>query len=172
MLSTEFYQRFLDYKYILIYQLDAFVFRDELLEWCNKEFDYIGAPWLDEGNLLILSTNFLSLRIRKVLQKLNINSISNVGNGGFCLRNVRKCLLALLIFNKQVSKFKYNEDLFWSYYVTSYLPFFRVADMRTALKFSFEMYPEKCYILNQNQLPFGCHAWEKYNIDFWDDFLE
>lgn len=31
MLSPEFYKRFLDSKYILIYQLDAFVFRDELL---------------------------------------------------------------------------------------------------------------------------------------------
>ena len=46
MLAKEFYERFLDCTYILIYQLDAYVFRDELKEWCNKGYDYIGAPWL------------------------------------------------------------------------------------------------------------------------------
>lgn len=30
MLSAEFYRRFLNWEYILIYQTDAFVFRDEL----------------------------------------------------------------------------------------------------------------------------------------------
>jgi hypothetical protein len=35
-LSASFYERFLDTKYILIYQLDAFVFKDELQEWCDK----------------------------------------------------------------------------------------------------------------------------------------
>lgn len=30
MLTSEFYERFLDSQYILIYQLDAFVFHDEL----------------------------------------------------------------------------------------------------------------------------------------------
>ena len=46
MLAKEFYESFLDCTYILIYQLDAYVFRDELREWCNKGYDYIGAPWL------------------------------------------------------------------------------------------------------------------------------
>ena len=46
MLASGFYERFLDSTYILIYQLDAFVFRDELKEWCSKGYDYIGAPWL------------------------------------------------------------------------------------------------------------------------------
>ena len=45
MLSEEFYSRFLAYEYMLIYQLDAFVFRDELEYWCAKGYDYIGAPW-------------------------------------------------------------------------------------------------------------------------------
>lgn len=170
MLSTEFYKRFLNYKYILIYQLDAFVFRDELLEWCNKGFDYIGAPWMDEANYQSWSKDFSLLR--KTLKRLNINFINYVGNGGFSLRNVKKCFLTLLLFNNKVSKFKHNEDIFWSYFVTSYLPFFRVADLQTALKFSFETCPEKCYILNQHQLPFGCHAWEKHNIDFWRKFLD
>src|SRR4051812_10478320 len=46
MMSAGFYREFLDYRYILIYQLDAFVFSDSLLEWCALDYDYIGAPWV------------------------------------------------------------------------------------------------------------------------------
>ena len=31
---------------MLIYQLDAFVFQDDLAYWCQQNYDYIGAPWL------------------------------------------------------------------------------------------------------------------------------
>ena len=43
MLSRFFYERFSSYKYMLIYQLDAYVFKDELDYWCDKDYDYIGA---------------------------------------------------------------------------------------------------------------------------------
>ena len=46
VLSEEFYRSFQHYTYMLIYQLDAYVFKDELLNWANKGYDYIGAPWL------------------------------------------------------------------------------------------------------------------------------
>ena len=45
MMSSIFYESF-HKKYILIYQTDAFVFRNELNYWAQKDFDYIGAPWL------------------------------------------------------------------------------------------------------------------------------
>ena len=48
MVSVDFYKTFTAYEYILIYQLDAFVFRDELKEWCAKGYDYIGAPSLHQ----------------------------------------------------------------------------------------------------------------------------
>ena len=44
LLSDLFYQCFIDYRFILIYQLDAYVFKDELMYWCNKGYDYVGAP--------------------------------------------------------------------------------------------------------------------------------
>src|SRR6266487_2982895 len=47
LLSKPFYDRFRDYRYILIYQLDAFVFSDQLEDWCARGFDYVGAPWID-----------------------------------------------------------------------------------------------------------------------------
>jgi hypothetical protein len=36
MLWEGFYEKFLEYQYILIHQLDAFVFKDSLIEWCDK----------------------------------------------------------------------------------------------------------------------------------------
>ena len=35
MMSTEFYKMFSDFDYILIYELDAFVFSDKLEYFCN-----------------------------------------------------------------------------------------------------------------------------------------
>ena len=52
MLSREFYQKFSNYGFILIYQPDAWVFRDELLDWCNKNYDYIGAPWVKKKEII------------------------------------------------------------------------------------------------------------------------
>ena len=45
MLNVEFYEAF-SKKYILIYQTDAFIFKDDLNYWCEKDYDYIGAPWI------------------------------------------------------------------------------------------------------------------------------
>ncbi len=36
MKSAVFYRSLLAYEFFLIYQLDAFVFKDELLYWCGK----------------------------------------------------------------------------------------------------------------------------------------
>jgi len=44
MMSPAFYDAFKAFDYILIYQLDAFVFRDELEYFCSLGYDYIGAP--------------------------------------------------------------------------------------------------------------------------------
>ena len=40
LLSSNYYKRFEIFDYMLIYQLDAYVFRDELEEWCEKGYDY------------------------------------------------------------------------------------------------------------------------------------
>ena len=41
MLDVAFYRTFSSYTYMLVYQLDAYVFKDELLNWANKGYDYI-----------------------------------------------------------------------------------------------------------------------------------
>ena len=58
MLTHDFYLRFCEYEYMLIYQLDAYVFDDQLAYWCNKGYDYIGAPWFQSnGNLCSICGN-------------------------------------------------------------------------------------------------------------------
>jgi len=77
-----FYSSFLDYEYILICQLDCFVFKDELDYWCQKGFSYIGAPWAD--------CNFIGGWKRSLFRFLPFKEFvfPSVGNGGFSLRNV------------------------------------------------------------------------------------
>ena len=78
MLSKEFYSNFLEYEYLLIYQLDAWVFKDELDYWCDKGFDYIGAPLFE-------------YKINKGVIQFSKN-MQGVGNGGFSLRKIDYCL--------------------------------------------------------------------------------
>ena len=73
-ISDFFYDLFKNYTYLLTYELDAFVFKDELEYWCNKGYDYIGAPWF-EGLEFPTSTNIIG-----------------VGNSGFSLRNVKSSI--------------------------------------------------------------------------------
>ena len=85
MLTDSFYERFVHSKYILIYQLDAYVFKDELLYWCSKDYDYIGAPWIaspDKGIKKLLS--LFDSKKKKERSKI----FYKVGNGGFSLRKV------------------------------------------------------------------------------------
>ncbi len=77
MLSLDFYKKFEKYKYMLIYQLDAYIFIDELKEWCAKGYDIIGAP-LIEDKYAEEKKYFL-----------------NHYNGGFSLRNITYCMQLL-----------------------------------------------------------------------------
>ena len=157
LVSKVFYQRFEAHEYILIYQLDAWVFSDQLLHWCRRSYDYIGAPWLDAPPLPAGTAPLLNLS--KYLK-------NKVGNGGLSLRRVQAHLRwapwVSLVF-KAIPK---NEDLLW----TLFVPFKKPA-AEEALGFAFELDPAQSYRLNKEQLPFGCHAWEKYDAEFWKKFI-
>lgn len=153
MLSPGFYRNFLPREYILIYQLDCFVFEDNLQEWCGTGYDYIGAPWTG------------------VPWMQGMKHKRYVGNGGFSLRKVRSTIRNLLLFYPRVRLWRHNEDIFYSFFVARYNPWFRVPRVREALKFAFESDPERCYRMNHRQLPFGIHAWHKHDPEFWRPFL-
>lgn len=158
LLSRLFYKNFISYTSILIYQLDAWVFRDELAYWCSLDYDYIGAPWLDAPPVATGKKPLINLS--KLLE-------NKVGNGGFSLRKVKSHLKwatwAGFVF-KFIPK---NEDMIWTLFVP-----FKKPSVLKALSFAFELEPEKAYSLNGEKLPFGCHAWEKYNPEFWNEITQ
>ncbi len=178
LLTTEFYERFIEYNNILIYQLDAWVFKDELEHWSQAGYDYIGAPFfyghgLSTANSPLLPyagnggfslrcvTSFINLLKKKVPYQHNPNTNDSSPSAESIFLNVSVMSLFMDI--------PINEDLFFAEYGPKLEPNFTVAPPTVAVAFSFEIQPRVLFGLNNFQLPFGCHAYEKYDWDFWKD---
>jgi|SRR4051812_2894411 len=173
MTTIHFYERFNRYKFILIHQLDVFVFKNELTYWCNQGYDYIGSPWLgtDRQNDQSLRESLPFWVRNKAIRKFFKEKDRSVGNGGFSLRNVRGTLFSLLLFKSYLRKWRHYEDTFFSIAVPNLNPFFKIPEKQIALKFSIELEPRKAYEILGKKLPFGCHAWEKRDPDFWKEVI-
>ena len=169
MLSKIFYKHFTDYTYILIYQLDAWIFKDQLEYWFGKNYDYIGAPWVNHPWTEFAAGH--STFIRTVFYKLGYRHFNTVGNGGLSLRKVSSILFNLKLYRYVLKRFKGNEDYFFSFYINSYNPFFKIPSLKEALQFSFDINPSLGFKLNNCQLPMGCHGWNKHN-EFWGQFIK
>lgn len=147
MLSAEFYRVFESYEYILIYQLDAFAFSDQLEEFCNLGYDYIGAPWpFHCGHLP-------GILGRKVFL--------HVGNGGFSLRKTKACIELLEKHASWVKAWNYTEDAFFSYYGRYGNVGFKLAPVNIAYQFAWDFYPSRYVRKTKGVLPFGCHSWQR-----------
>ena len=153
LLSISFYKRFEKYEYILICQLDVFCFENHLSYFCDKGYDYIGAPWV-EGIFYYKSLD---------------NVIWHVGNGGFSLRKTTSFIK--LIEEKQDCLLQYNtnEDFVFS---AQNSDDFRVAPLSEAISFAFERQVQKCFKQNNNHLPMAIHAWWKYDLPFLRPYIE
>ena len=159
LLKPEFYERFLSYKYILIYQLDAFVFYDKLDYFCNQEYDYWGAP--------------MPITYWK-------NVFTRVGNGGFSLRKVSSCIrvtqMRQAIYDKTgiQAELEASEDEFFAYCGKDKDINFTVPSSKLAAQFSVEFNVAHSWDkLSVENLPFGCHAWSKPQyLSLWKPILE
>lgn len=186
MISPLFYKTFLSFHFILIYQLDAFVFEDKLDYWCDQEYDYIGAPWLDEKihhNIFVQLKKSIkkSIHTRYNFKRSGFPSrhqfINTVGNGGFSLRRIKKFYDLSIAFKEEANKYighrnsSYNEDRFWSVEANRKKHLLNIPNYKKALHFSFETFPENAYELTGNTLPFGCHAWDEFT-NFWRPFFK
>ncbi|UKI44769.1 MAG: hypothetical protein L6U16_04620 [Porphyromonadaceae bacterium] len=126
MLSTAFYERFSRFEYILIAQLDTYIFRDELHQWCAKGYDYVGAPWIVRDIYRNPPHASVLKKIKKcfcdITGKPNSQITGNkVGNGGLSLRKVESHIRATkqlrTLIEQYLSHEKYhlfNEDVFFS----------------------------------------------------------
>lgn len=189
--TPKLFNAFRSFRFILFYEPDAFVFKDELLEWCKKDYSYIGAPWLEGlenakenapydgvGNsglsLRKVSDHLKALRRYGILYYPNdyFNYIKNKSNKQLY---TLKFIVRLLIGNTTLYPLSYfwsNEDRFWGVYVNRAFYWFKVPSVEIARQFSMEAQPARMYEENNHELPFGCHAWWRYDLEFWKPFIE
>lgn len=196
LLSRDFYEAFQNYEYLLIYQLDCLVFSDRLRDWCETGLDYIGAPLFTsrtdprQGTPRVGNGGFSLRRIAGFLQVLKSRRPEfQVAPGRRArLKNswddlndrpaVRRWLKKIKIRRETrkgagwyAALYTLNEDLFWSDRARLFDPGFRIASLPEALDFAFEAHPRHCFALNREKLPFGCHAWPRWDRAFWEPFL-
>ena len=186
-LSADFYKAFREFEYMLIFQLDAWVFSDQLEYWCDKHYDYVGAPFFEhfgnheEGNKLYnVGNGGLSLRkIESMIQilttwkpvyknyPLKINSP---------LRFFHAILFLLGYHNNMRSIIRNNtwyEDIFLCIELEKTRAHLEKASVEEACFFAFEQSPRYLFeTKTHGKLPFGCHGFRKYEFDsFWSHYI-
>jgi hypothetical protein len=192
--SISFYQLFAKYEYMLTYELDAYIFNNNLEKAGAFKFDYIGAPFFEGYWAAKPGAAFMA-----------------GGNSGFSVRNIQSCIKALVSLKKyrthwllykttlgrssrlrnklnewtkgkyevfitgrfafNFANFHLNEDVIWSEVIPQLVPSFSIADPMSALRFSFEYNLDDSLRLNNGELPLGCHAWAKH-LNFWSRYID
>lgn len=199
LMSKGFYKRFGNYEHVMFYHLDSLVFSDGLSEWCGKPYDYIGAPWfrcedspwVDRAR--VGNGGFALLRVSKAIEALEARHRYIRGSRWLDLhvmwtpdflaksmdrlsrRFPKSKLLERLVSERRQfmdpASNNRNNDIFWSDMAKYYLPDFRVAPFHEGIRFAFEVSPRECLRMNGGKMPFGCHAWERYDRSFWEPHL-
>lgn len=197
LISPEFYSLFAQFEYILVHQLDVVVFEDRLLEWCDKGYDYVGPPMFqgDEPQPLLWQAGNGGFSLRKTSAFLELLSSRKVFPKFDYYRPLRAELgvfyllvLRLMLQFSQTWLAQYFPGLFrWFFITTSksihedaYFAFFAAFFMENwsmptageSADFGFDRCPKTAYAINGNKIPFGCHAWEKYDKAFIEELLE
>ena len=179
LLSKGFYSAFGLYDYMLIHQADVYLFRDELQSWCEKDYDYIGAPWFRPDKLNRNALFNLWQKIKLTFKKNKVFGArhNKVGNGGLSLRKISSALKVLEKVNQSILKNylkaqgeEFNEDVFWSLEVPKIIDF-KIPQWEEGMQFAIEFHPAVAYKKLGDKLPFGCHAPLKHNPAFWKKFI-
>jgi hypothetical protein len=159
--SPFFYETFIKYDFSLICQPDAIVLKPELNDWLEKPYDYIGAPWPNGYSLKI--------QTKKIPIPEGITCTAFVGNGGLSLRRNQACIDLLNEFDDLAELWGtqgHAEDLFFAF-AHNLSRNFSVPNLMSAATFAHDIDPEYLYKLTGQQIPFGVHAWSKYNRSHW-----
>lgn len=184
MLSVGFYKAFDKYQYMLVYQTDCYVFRDELMDWANKGYDYIGGVWFDDyhgspklgakiwhpgnGGFSLRKINTISKILSsssyplKSLKQLSLENKTNLAlNKEIYLKRIIKTLLDFISRKNSlkyyVANTKENEDVLFMELSLKYKKL-TVPSVSESIGFSWDRLP--LFLYNKlGRLPFGCHAW-------------
>ena len=190
MMSYSFYKRFIRYDYMLIYQTDCYVFRDELDFWSNLNYDYIGGIWFEnytgnpeEGNKIWFAGNggFSLRRIKKIatllkpLSKIEKYILSKVKDFRYFRAFLFKSLRIKDYATFLATHYKENEDVF--FYELNKKNILSVPVVDNALLFSWDRRPDFLHDL-LGRLPFGAHGWcrtdkpYENNLCFWEKIID
>lgn len=191
MLNSNFYSRFARFEYMLLYQLDAYVFRDELETWCRRGYDYVGPPLFTPGHFGTLEWSTvgnggLSLR------KISAFQQASGGNGPLSWSKVfrsrpprhpyitskRRVFYFLMLATtgrchwlRNLFTYFVYEDRFYSFALQGSAFELHVPASREALSFAYDMDPAFCHMATAGQLPFGCHGYDKRYDRFYSAFI-
>lgn len=188
MISEIFFNRFSEYSWIQICQLDVLVIKDDLNYWMNEGYSNIGAPVFEK------------YCVDKSMKFKEFGS-----NGGFCLRKTESCIRVLksiglryaefsplwrmektwhwriyrvfrdwLIFNYKFSFLqpRLNEDMFWSLLAPQKFKWFKIAPPEIQAKFAYDNHPRELLKMCGAIPPMAIHAWWRYDFEFVrDEFL-
>lgn len=193
--TRAFYRRFINYEFVFFYHFDSLVFSNELEDWCARDIDYIGPPWIQcedspwVDRPRVGNGGFTLLRVEAALRALTARYLHTPSAFWFDLFTAYSpaWLVGLL---QRMSWFwparrlmqewrevhdpathNRNNDIFWSDLAAYYDPTFRVASLEEGLRFAFEVSPRTCFEMNGRRMPFGCHAWGRYDKAFWEPHL-
>jgi hypothetical protein len=132
--NQEFYELFKDYEYVLIYQTDCWVFEDRLDYFIGLGYEYYGAPWVHNNDM--------------------------VGNGGLSLRKVSKMIE---ITNKYEFKGESLEGAEDTWFSITHKDEINICPLDVACQFSIEN-PVKKYLEKVNNLPMCLHGRNAYKL--------
>lgn len=132
--TTEFYDMFSDYEYILICQTDVFIFKDELDYFMELGYDWYGAPWPHLKD--------------------------KVGNGGLSLRKVSK-MREIVEKNKFNHKSIGGSEDTW--FCINHENELNICPLDVACNFSLENIKDE-YLGYVNDLPMGLHSKYTYHL--------
>lgn len=192
--SVAFYQIFATYDYLLTYELDAYIFSDDW-EMANCFiYDYIGAPWFEgytgKNSLTIMGVGNSGFSMRniksclfvlrkagsiekywKLFKKLKLDKVIRFSFLLFLFDRSWNFAGVNYYFTPLLSTAFISEDIFWGSVVPKLLKF-RLASIEDSTRFSFEVQPAELFTRNNFHLPLGCHAWQKYDPEFWIPYIK
>ncbi len=165
------------YEFMLKYELDAFVFEDQLLDWCGRGWDYIGAPWLNKrgewvgvgnggfwlrkvANCLKVLEAKAALESGKSSGRLRNGGLRSLSHAGTRVRAALSRLVARAGLGRWMHQFIFPEaieDVFWGRRARDYYPAWNLAPVEEAKRFSVESGLRLTAPLFRERPPFGCH---------------